>query len=260
MKVATWNVNGIRARHAQLVEWVARDRPDVICLQEIKAAPEQIAEALTGLPDYWSYWHGAKGGYSGVSLHLRKAAFTETPRFSHPPFDAETRIVQAHVGTLTVASVYMPNGGKDYPAKLAFYGAMEGYVADALAGGGDVIVCGDLNVARTDDDVHPSQRKPNIIGQRPEERALLERMIAPQLVGQGAGGRLVDVARALEPDNTRLFTWWPYWRAARERNLGWRLDYVLVSEALSKRAQACVVRTEIGTSDHAPVLATFGEG
>lgn len=253
MRIGTWNVNGIRKRLGEVVEWVARDRPDILCLQEIKAAPDQIDEVLTTLPEYWSYWHGAAGGYSGVSLHLRKSTFEQQPKFEHPPFDAETRIVQAKVkwgvpsDDVVVASLYMPNGGKDYPAKVAFMKEMVGYVERVHGSGCQLLLCGDMNVARADVDVHPSQRK-EIIGQLPEERAIFEAMIAHGLV---------DVGRALDPKNERLFTWWPYWREARKRNLGWRLDYVFATDALAKRAKECKALVEIGTSDHCPVSALF---
>src|SRR6478609_8388103 len=123
MKIATWNVNGIRARQAQLEEWMASERPDVICLQEIKASPDQIPTMLFDMQGYWSYWHGSKQGakgYSGVSLHVRKELSTARPEFSHPPFDLESRIVVAKIGDLSVASVYVPNGGKDFAAKMSF--------------------------------------------------------------------------------------------------------------------------------------------
>ena len=112
----------------------------------------------------------------------------------------------------------------------------------------NLVICGDYNVARTDMDVHPKERKPNIIGQRPEERDLLEAMIAEGLV---------DVGRKLYPDADDYFTWWAPWRNLRQRNIGWRLDYVLASESLAKRAVSCPSFREIGTSDHAPVVATF---
>ena len=105
-----------------------------------------------------------------------------------------------------------------------------------------------MNVARTERDVHPKERKPRAIGQLPEERALIERILSRGLV---------DVGRALDPDNDGLFTWWAPWRNMRQRNIGWRLDYVFASEALAARATACPVQNEIGTSDHAPVVATF---
>ena len=142
-----------------------------------------------------------------------------------------------------------PNGGKDFPAKMKFLEAMDAYAASFQAGGRRLVLCGDINVARTERDVHPKERKPRAIGQLPEERALLE-----QIIGRG----LVDLGRAIDPDNDALFTWWAPWRQMRERNIGWRLDYVFASTALASTVTACPVQKEVGTSDHAPVMATFG--
>jgi exodeoxyribonuclease III len=246
VKIATWNVNGIRARQAQVQEWMDAERPDVVCLQEIKASPDQLPVWLCELEGYWCYWHGGKG-YSGVGLHVRKAFSPERPVFEHPAFDYENRIVVARLAQATVASVYVPNGGKDFPAKMRFLGALEQYTADARAGG-PLVICGDLNIARTDMDVHPKERKPRSIGQLPEERAQLERII---------GHGLVDVGRALEPDNDQMFTWWAPWRDMKKRNIGWRLDYVLASESLYGKVKSCVIQREVGTSDHGPVVAVF---
>ena len=247
MKIATWNVNGIRAREAQFVEWVRRDRPEIACLQELKATPEQLSETLTMLPEYWSYWHGGPKGYSGVSIHVRKDAFPTRPEFSHPSFDMEHRVVQAKLeGGLVVASLYVPNGGKDFAAKLTFLEAMGAYVAGARAAGGPLVLCGDLNVARANKDVTVKERNPEVIGQRPDERALFERVLA---------GGVLDVARTLDPENEELFTWWPPWRGMRQKNRGWRIDYVLASEDL--HATECRVLADFGTSDHAPLVATF---
>jgi exodeoxyribonuclease-3 len=247
MKVATWNVNGIRARQSQLQEWIDREQPDVVCLQEIKASLDQIPVWLCELEGYWCYWHGAKG-YSGVALHVRRALWPDRPAFAHPDFDYESRIVTAEVAGVTFASIYVPNGGKDFPAKMGFLAALERYVASLNADGRRAVLCGDLNIARTDMDVHPKERKPRAIGQLPEERALLERII---------GHGLVDTGRALEPENDQLFTWWPPWRQMRERNIGWRLDYVLASSPIFDRVASCSVQREFGTSDHGPVIATF---
>jgi exodeoxyribonuclease III len=247
LKIATWNVNGIRARHGEVHAWISREHPDIVCLQEIKAASDQVPAALCEMEGYWCYWHGGKG-YSGVGLHISKTFAPERPLFSHPTFDYENRIVTTEVGGVSVASIYAPNGGKDFPAKMRFLEAMVTY-ADAMRGAGKtVVLCGDLNVARTDRDVHPKERKPRAIGQLPEERAVLERIL---------GSGLVDVGRTLDPDNERMFTWWAPWRNMRERNIGWRLDYVLASTALADRAVSCPVQKEVGTSDHAPVMATF---
>src|SRR5262245_8560254 len=109
LKIGTWNVNGIRARLDQVQQWLDQEKPDVVCLQEIKASPDQIPMFLCEMEGYWCYWHGSKG-YSGVGLHISKALSPERPAFAHPPFDYENRIVTARVGELTVASVYVPNG------------------------------------------------------------------------------------------------------------------------------------------------------
>jgi exodeoxyribonuclease-3 len=246
MKIATWNVNGIRARQGQVQDWIEAERPDVVCLQEIKASLDQLPVWLCEIEGYWCYWHGAKG-YSGVGLHVSKSFAPDRPVFEHPGFDYENRIVLAKLPHATVASVYVPNGGKDFPAKMRFLGALEDFAGD-MRSTGALVICGDINIARTDMDVHPKERKPRAIGQLPEERAQLERII---------GHGLVDVGRALEPDNDQMFTWWAPWRNMRQRNIGWRLDYVLASESLFQKVNGCVVQREIGTSDHAPVMAVF---
>jgi exodeoxyribonuclease III len=246
--VATWNVNGLRARREQFLGWLGQDRPSIVCSQEIKAAPSQLSEELCSLEGYWCYWHGATG-YSGVGLNLRRDVFPEEPVFAHPAFDYETRIVTAEIGDLVVASVYVPNGGKNFEDKMAFLERMRDWAGEVRRQGKRLLLCGDLNVTRTDQDVHPKERKPGIIGQRKEERQLIEDTLTQ--------GDLVDVGRALDPNNDGLFTWWAPWRNMRQRNIGWRIDYILASEALAAKASSCKVLPEVGTSDHAPVVATF---
>ncbi|MDO8835836.1 MAG: exodeoxyribonuclease III [Vicinamibacterales bacterium] len=248
MRIATWNVNGIRARQAQVLDWLSADQPDVACLQEIKAAPDQVPPSLWEHPDYWTAWHGA-GGYSGVALLVRKERAPERPAVTSPAFDFETRILSLELAGTTIASVYVPNGGKDFAAKMRFLESLRAYAASFAEAGRTLVLCGDMNVALTDLDVHPKERKPTAIGQLPEERALF---------GQVVGSGLVDVGRTLDPDNDAYFTWWPPWRSMRQRNIGWRIDYVLASTALAATASACPSFREIGTSDHAPVVAAFG--
>ena len=244
---ATWNVNGIRAREAQVREWLERDRPDVVGLQEIKAAPSQVPAALFEMLGYWNYWHGERA-YSGVSLHVRRDAFPERPAFGHPDFDYENRIVTAELPGLTVASVYVPNGGKDYPAKLRFLESLERW-ASGRGPGSPVIVGGDINIARTDADVHPKEKKANAIGQLPEERA------APRTdpLGRSRGRRAcarprkrstLHVVGALEEP------------ARAQHRLAHRL-HPGERRARVARASACRVLADVGTSDHAPVVATF---
>src|SRR5262245_60404689 len=185
-----------------------------------------------------------------MALHIRQNGSGERPAFFHPSFDYEQRIVTVRLPQATVASIYVPNGGKDFPAKMRFLEAMDAYASQSQAAGRLLVLCGDLNVARTDMDVHPKERKPRAIGQLPEERALIEGIISRGLV---------DVHRKLEPDNAELFTWWAPWRNLKQRNIGWRLDYVLAAQALADRAASCVVQREFGTSDHGPVVAVFAE-
>jgi exodeoxyribonuclease-3 len=182
---------------------------------------------------------------------VRKEWFAGDPVYTHPSFDIESRIVQVERGDLVIASVYVPNGGKDYPAKLNFLTQLIDWARQLHVEGRSLLLCGDINIARTEMDVHPKERKPNAIGQLPEERALFE-----TLLGTG----LEDVGRVFEPDNAGLFTWWAPWRNMRARNIGWRLDYMLVSSTMMGTVTSCVVQADVGTSDHAPVVLTTSEG
>ena len=244
MKIATWNVNGIRARGQQVADWLSTARPDALCLQEIKASPAQVPDMLTALAEYECYWHGHKG-YSGVALLLRRATFGAAA-FEHPAFDHENRIVVARAAGLTLASIYMPNGGKDFAAKLRFLEALEQFAAAEQAAGSRLILCGDLNVALEERDVHVKLRNAEQIGQTAHERELLAKIISRGLV---------DLGRRFHPSDDALFTWWAPWRNMKERNIGWRLDYVLASESLAAAARSCEHLREVGTSDHGPVVA-----
>jgi exodeoxyribonuclease-3 len=154
-------------------------------------------------------------------------------------------VVTAELNNLVIASMYVPNGGKDYPAKIRFVRRVIEWAGALRHEGRELLICGDLNIARDEIDVHPRERKPNAVGQRPEERALFR-----ELLDSG----LTDVGRAMDPANAGLFTWWAPWRNLRARNIGWRLDYMLASAGLFRQVQSCVVQSDVGTSDHAPVV------
>jgi exodeoxyribonuclease-3 len=203
-----------------------------------------VPVSVCDIPGYWCYWHGGRA-YSGVALHVRRHFSPARPAFDHPEFDQENRIVTVTIGDLTVASVYVPNGGKDFAAKMKFLEELVAWSASLRSEGKHLVLCGDFNVARTDKDVHPLERK-KIIGQLPEERALIEQLFA---------GGMIDVGRHVDPDNERLFTWWAPWRNMRGKNIGWRLDYVAASNALVDAEVKCVAYREVGTSDHAPVIS-----
>lgn len=245
MKIGTWNVNGIRKRSSEVISWIDREEPDVVCLQETKATPDQVPEPLAAIAGYHSHWHGQPGGYSGVALLLRDKTFGDAPAFVHPPFDLESRIVVADIGSLVLGSMYVPNGGKDFPAKMQFLNELVAWAGALAASGKHLVLCGDFNVARAPVDVHPTLRK-DMIGQSAPERALIEQLFACDLV---------DVGRHVAPDDDRLFTWWAPWRNFRQRNIGWRLDYIAAHRALVDETSLCRVARDFGTSDHAPVIA-----
>ena len=247
MKVTTWNVNGVRARESQVSDWLRLEKPDVLCLQEIKASPHQVPVSIAEPEGYWTHWHGA-GGYSGVALLIAKSLCPIRPVFSSPGFDVECRMLVAAFEDLEVASIYVPNGGKDFPAKIRFLEAMDRYVAERHAAGVRLILCGDLNVARTERDVHEKLRDPRLPGQTAPERALLEAVL---------DHGLTDLGRHFAPDDSALFTWWAPWRQYREKNIGWRLDFVCTSPAVTAKAVRCTALREFGTSDHGPVTAVF---
>ena len=249
MRVVTWNVNGIRARVAQVLEFLEQHEPCALLLQEIKAAPEQVPAELHALADrYWLHWHGALGGYSGVALLLSKRTFPDEPAFEVPPLDFETRVALARTSRGTLAVMYLPNGGKDYAAKIRFLTELGPWIHEESARG-PFLLAGDMNVTRTEMDVHPSQRDADAIAQRPDERALFEAAIA--------GGELTDLTRVKHPDDATFFTWWPFWKGAKQRNLGQRIDYVFTNLALAQTLESVTLHRTYGSSDHAPLEALF---
>ena len=247
MKLTTWNVNGVRAREEQVADWLRLEKPDVLCLQEIKASPHQVPQRLLELDGYWAQWHG-EGGYSGVALLISKALSPTRPAFTSPSFDMERRITVAALDDDDVASIYVPNGGKDFDAKIRFLEAMRDWVAVRHAAGRKLLLCGDFNVSLTELDVHEKLRNSKETGQTEGERGLMGKVLSHGLT---------DLGRKFAPDDANLFTWWAPWRQYRERNIGWRLDLVLSSPALTERATKCTALREFGTSDHGPVTAVF---
>lgn len=255
MRIASWNVNGIRAREAALEAWVRTAAPDVLLLQEVKALEGDIPARIAGLEGYRSFWNGSsfKKGYSGTGILVRDSPEFEDACFEIPPFDIENRTVALHAGRLSLIGTYVPRGdsAEHYAVKLRYLEEMRRYVAELLGRGRDVLVAGDMNVARRDIDLHRSQLKEGATGVRPEERASVD-----ALVELG----LRDVMRELNPGRDDLFTWWPYWRMARERNLGWRIDCFYLSGALEGRVLGAEVDRAEKSSDHAPIVLEFLPG
>jgi exodeoxyribonuclease III len=251
MKLISWNVNGLRAcLNKGFKEFFDAIDADVFCIQETKMQPEQMVASIEG---YYQYWNSAvKKGYSGTAVFTKELPVKVTYDIGVEAHTGEGRVITVEYDKFFLVNCYTPNAQEglariDY--RMRWEDDFRAYLKE-LDGTKPVVVCGDLNVARTDQDVHPKERKPDAIGQRPDERERFERLLA-----QG----LVDLGRTLDPANDAMYTWWPPWRHMRQRNIGWRLDYVLASAGLARRAAECQVQREVGTSDHAPVAVTFAD-
>ena len=249
MRITTWNVNGIRASLEKGAwNWVQSFAPDVVCLQEIKARPEQLTEAQHALFDgYQPTWNPAlRPGYSGVATFCRHTPAENQLGIGLPEFDEEGRAICTRFSDFLLYNIYFPNGQRgqervDY--KLAFYAHLLEQCDELHAAGEQIVICGDFNTAHREIDLRNPKENQETSGFLPEERAWIDRYLAHGFV---------DVFRMLYPERVQ-YTWWTYRVNARQRNIGWRLDYFLVSEALAKRVQDVLVHDEVMGSDHCPV-------
>jgi len=250
LTLLSWNVNGARAVHrAGFLPWLAATAPDILCLQETRADADQLPAELREPAGYHAYWHGSarKKGYSGTALLTRQPPDAVQFGLGVPEFDDEGRTIIAHYGDFTLINCYFPNGGRDHsrvPYKLAFYDAFLG-VCERLRGEGRLLVfCGDVNTAHREIDLARPKENQNITGFLPEERVWLDRLIAHGYV---------DTFRHCHPDLTGQYTWWLQWGGARERNIGWRIDYFFVAAAVLPRVTDAFILPEVRGSDHCPV-------
>ncbi len=249
MKITAWNVNGLRAALNKGVwEWIRTDAPDVLCLQEIKARPDQLSQENHSLFTTHSvYWHpAARPGYSGVATFSNHTPLSVDYGIGRDEFDHEGRVIRTKFENFTLFNVYFPSGQRGHDRvefKLDFYAHLLGILDGFHKNGENVIVCGDFNTAHNDIDLrHPKANK-NTSGFLPEERAWIDTYLSHNLV---------DIYRLLFPDRVE-YTWWTYLLKARERNTGWRLDYFLISEPLVPMVREVRIHSEILGSDHCPV-------
>jgi exodeoxyribonuclease-3 len=248
MKITTWNVNGIRAASEKgLFEWVDQTRPDILCLQEIKARPEQVMLERVCIPGYYSYWYPAEQrGYSGVATYMRKHPLAITAGLGQERFDSEGRLQRIKLPDFILYNIYFPNGGRGSDRvqyKLEFYEALLQEIKLYHSQGVNVIVTGDFNTAHKEIDLANPKENSTISGFLPEEREWIDIFL---------DNDLCDAFRELYPAQVK-YTWWTYRFRARERNIGWRLDYFLVSRPLMDRVKDVVVHDEVLGSDHCPV-------
>ena len=252
MKLATWNINSIRARTDRLIGWLAAEQPDVLCLQETKVEDAQFPTAALEKAGYHTVIYGQKS-YNGVAIASREPITDVRCGLSDGVADDEARLIAGTTFGVRVVCVYVPNGGDltsdKFPYKLAWYSRLRAYCSKVT---GDLVVAGDYNVTADDKDVHdPVKWAGHIHCSEPERAALAELLGLP----------LVDVFRKLHPEGG-VYSWWDYRGVSFFKNQGLRIDHILATPAFADRATACTIdrnaRKGQDASDHAPVIATFG--
>ena len=248
MKILSWNVNGIRAAQKKgFLDWLARESPDILCVQETKAHPDQLDAALLNPPGYHVYWNAAeKKGYSGVATFSRRKPLQVKTGFGSAPFDSEGRVLLTEFPEFALLNIYFPNGQRREDRlkfKLDFYEETLRFVESLKSQGKRVIISGDYNTAHKPIDLaHPDENE-DVSGFLPVERAWLDRWIR-----QGQ----VDIFREFNPSPDQ-YTWWDLRTGARARNLGWRIDYHFITRDLVPFVQDATLLPEVMGSDHCPV-------
>jgi exodeoxyribonuclease-3 len=244
----SWNVNGLRAvARKGFLPWVAESSPDILCLQETKAHPGQLAAELTNIEGYHaSFAYPERPGYSGVALFSREEPQRVETSLPGASTADEGRVLIATYPWARLYTIYFPNG-KQSPErlayKLAFYEDFLSAVKTDMEAGRHVVVCGDVNTAHTALDIARPKENEQVSGFLPEERAWLDRF---------AEAGLVDTFRLFTPDGGN-YTWWDYKTRARERNVGWRIDYFYVDTPLAGRVRASDILGDVYGSDHCPI-------
>lgn len=248
MRIITWNINGIRAGlKKNALQWAFALSPDALCLQEVKARPEQLSEeqrTALQLPYIWN--PAERAGYSGVTTFYTNQPDEVVTGIGEPNFDVEGRVIQTRWGNLRLMNIYFPSGARGHDRvgyKLDFYAAVLKLCQSLHKKGEHLIMTGDFNTAHQPIDLKNPKENKKTSGFLPEEREWVERYLQ---------NGFADAFRRLYPEKIQ-YTWWTARLNARERGIGWRLDYFLVSEALMTRVKDVVIHDEVTGSDHCPV-------
>ena len=244
-KIVSYNLNGIRSAHSKgLLDWIASEDPDVLCFQETKAQPADLAPELLTPTGYYAHYHSAqKKGYSGVAIWSKEAPLSVKIGCDNPTFDNEGRVIQANFAEYSVISVYFPSGtsGEDRQSlKEEFLDYFYDYLQAQAAMYPKLIVSGDYNICHEAIDIHDPVSNKNATGFLPHERAWIGKLFA---------NGWTDSFRAQHPD-VQKYSWWSYRAGARKNNKGWRIDYHAVSAALSPQICAAEIHNDAVHSDH----------
>ena len=253
MRIITCNVNGLRAAHGKgFTAWMLAQKPDICCLQEIKARESDLPPELLAPKGLHAFFHPAeKRGYSGVAVYAKRQPHNVTIGLGIPEFDVQGRFLQADFGELSVVSLYMPSGTMGEEAQARKYKFMERFLPrlEAMrACGREFVVCGDWNIAHREIDVKNWRTNQTTTGFLPPEREWLTRVLEEH--------GFVDVFRKVDPSPDR-FTWWTEFGNARARNVGWRIDYQIATPGIAKKARKAGIYMDEVFSDHAPVVIEY---
>lgn len=249
LKLLSWNVNGIRAVQKKgFVEWLLKENPDMLCVQETKAHPEQLSEELLNINGYNSYFSSSivKKGYSGVAIYTKEEPIKVEHGFGIPKFDDEGRIIAAEYKNFTLINIYYPNG-KASPERLQykmdFYDAFLDYANKLVVKGKHLLICGDVNTAHKEIDLARPKENEKTSGFLPIEREWMDKFFSN---GYHDTFRMFNS----EPEQ---YSWWDMVTRARDRNVGWRIDYFFVSDNFKKNVKDAFILPEVMGSDHCPV-------
>lgn len=248
MRLLSWNVNGIRAAQRKgFVDWVSQIGPDILCIQETKASPEQLSEELTAMPGYHVYFSSAeRKGYSGVATYSNVKPQDVAHGLGIEKFDNEGRILRMDYADFTLFNIYFPNGKSseerlDY--KMEFYDAFLEHLGQLKRQGRNVVVCGDVNTAHKEIDLARPKPNEKISGFLPVERAWMD-----QWVSHG----YVDTLRMFNQEPGQ-YSWWDARGGGRSKNVGWRIDYFFVSESMKDKVTGAFIMPDVMGSDHCPI-------
>jgi exodeoxyribonuclease-3 len=249
LKLMSWNVNGIRAVCKKgFMDWLAQEQPDILGLQETKISGDQLTTDLTCPPGYHTYWtHAEKKGYSGVAILTKEKPLSVREGLGVPAFDNEGRVLVAEFADFTLFNIYYPNGQMNderLQFKLGFYDAFLDVFNALRDSGKPLVVCGDFNTAHKPIDLARPKENEKVSGFLPIERAWMDKF-----VGEG----YVDTFRHFYPDLPDQYSWWNMRSRARERNVGWRIDYFFVSPNLTDKLTGASIHPDVQGSDHCPV-------